>query len=84
MEEMKTVPATQYVALLNEWLLDADAPGDASLVRAEILGEGLQGRTHLHIPQAALPAATAAVFQLRQQGIFCFPVLAPLDAHFLV
>jgi hypothetical protein len=84
MGEMKTVHATEYVALLNERLRDADAPADAPLVTAQILGKGLQERTYLHIPKAALPAATAAVFQLRQQGIFCFPVLAPLDAHFLV
>lgn len=84
MNEMKTVRATEYVALLNERLRDAESPEDARLVTAQIIGEGLQERTHLHIPQVALPAATAAVFQLRQEGIFCFPVLAPLDAHFLV
>lgn len=84
MDEMKTVPSTEYIALLNERLHYADAPGEVPLVTAQIIGEGLQERTYLHIPQAVLPAATAAVFQLRQQGIFCFPVLAPLDAHFLV
>ena len=46
--------------------------------------EGLDARVHLHFPLQHLHAAALAVFALRQKGLFCFPVLAPLDDHFLV
>lgn len=81
--EMKTIQATEFVDLLNELVVEA-APALAEYrITAEIFGEKDQERTQLCIPRAVSEAAASAVFELRQRGVFCFPVLAPLDGHLL-
>lgn len=84
MPEMKTISPSEYVALLNEQVAAVQPGTQSPPINAEVRGTGLEERTHLHIPQPALHATALAVFELRQRGIFCFPVLAPLDDHFLV
>lgn len=79
MDAMKTVPPYEYVTLMNA-LIESTHPGlHAQPVTFALTGTALEQRTALSIPRAILSAAASSVFDLRQQGIFCFPVLASLD-----
>lgn len=84
MPEMKSVPLSDYVALLNELVAHGHPEIPIPCIRGEVMGSGLEARSHLHIRQQALHPAALAVRKLRRRGIFCFPILAPLDDHFLV
>lgn len=80
-EEMKTLEASEYVQMLTDRLArDFNAVG-APPVIFQILGTGASRRTHLKIPQASVEAVMLCVASIRQEGIFCHPVLAPLDSH---
>lgn len=80
-EYMKTVPANEYVQLLNHKLTESTQSLGVHPVVFDIIGVKFEQRTHLHIPRKALEAVALAVFDLRQEGILCYPVLAPLDEH---
>ena len=83
MSEMKTIPPNEYVRLINSLNDEADPGGGGWQVTYTISGEALEQRTHLGIPRAALSRTASSVIELRQRGIFCFPILAPLDEHHL-
>jgi hypothetical protein len=84
MSEMKTIPPNEYVRLINNLNGETHSGGDKWLVTFTISGEELEQRTHLGIPRAALSTTASSVVELRQKGIFCFPILAPLDEHHLI
>lgn len=83
-EYMKTIPANEYVQLLNERLTKSLETLSVSPVIFDVYGTALEQRTYLHIPRKALEAVALAVFEIRQQGVLCYPVLGPLDEHQVV
>ncbi|MHC0506341.1 MULTISPECIES: hypothetical protein [Achromobacter] len=83
MAEMKSIALPAYVELLNKLVAQGHPDIPTPCIKGEVIGIGLQARSHLHIRQQAIHPAALAVRELRKQGIFCFPILAPLDDHFL-
>jgi len=79
MIEMKTIPPNEYVKLINSLNGQAHPGRGRRLVTYTVSGMNLDQRTHLNIPRDALSASASSIFELRQRGVFCFPILAPLD-----
>jgi len=79
MIKMKTVPPSRYVKLINCLNGEANAGGNGSLVTFTVSGMNLGQRTHLSIPREALFSSASSIIELRRRGIFCFPILAPLE-----
>jgi len=77
--EIKAISASEYVRQLNDVLKNHQSA--CAEVTYEISGVGLEQQTVLTIPRTAIGATAEAVYQLRQDGILCYPVLAPLDLH---
>ena len=82
--QLHSVPPATYVDAINKQVGKTFPDLASKLVSYEVTGSGLEQRTHLHVPQAALQAVMEVIYDLRQEGLFCFPVLAPLDAHTLL
>ncbi len=78
MIELKTIPPSEYVKLINSLNEKVDRGRGARLVTFTLVGANLEQRTRLNIPRHALSASMSSILELRQKGIFCFPILAPL------
>jgi len=83
-DELKAIPAQEYIEHLNREISVTDRSPGCGPVAFEVSGVGLERQTVLHIPRTALGLTTEAIYKLRQKGILCYPVLAPLDLHELV
>lgn len=79
MTTMKTIPPSEYVKLVNSLNGKANPGCNGLLVTYTISGANLDQRTHLNIPRDAWAASASSMLKLRRRGIFCFPILAPLD-----
>ena len=79
MTTMKTIPPSEYVKLVNSLNGKANPGCNGLLVTYTTSGANLDQRTHLNIPRDAWAASASSMLKLRRRGIFCFPILAPLD-----
>lgn len=79
MTTMKTIPPSEYVKLVNSLNGKANPGCNGQLVTYTVSGLNLDQRTHLNIPRDAWSASASSMLKLRRRGIFCFPILAPLD-----
>ena len=79
MTTMKTIPPSEYVKLVNSLNGKANPGCNGGVVTYTVSGSQLDQRTHLNIPRDAWSASATSMLKLRRRGIFCFPILAPLD-----
>jgi|GEM_PF-1675277 hypothetical protein len=79
MIELRAIPPNEYVKLINSLNGQAHPGRGRRLVTYTVTGMNLDQRTHLNIPRNALSASASSIIALRQRGVFCFPILAPLD-----
>lgn len=76
--ELHTVSPDTYVAAINQRLALQFPELALHAISYEIQGAGRGERIHLLVPDSARQATMQAVYDLRQEGIFCFPILSPL------
>lgn len=79
MIKMKTLPPNEYVRLINHLNERVCAGASGLLVTYTVSGVDLGQRTHLKVPRHAVSASASSIIELRRRGIFCFPILAPLE-----